>query len=229
MRHCTRSLSVPIVLAAALAACSGDAEVDIGASPDTTTTETAAADMTATETETLAAPIPTHTATESGASPSPSPTDPDKAALAFTTCEADRYTIGYPEDWDVNEPNQYVDACSLFHPGDVETPEDPHRGFHWAAVVDVMAGEYEQVIARDDGNEELSSQQITVDGRDAVVREYRSTGTTNLPEGERWYAYTVDLDGEILVASTSTVGETDYERDKKVLDRMVNEELTIND
>lgn len=66
-------------------------------------------------------------------------------------------------------------------------------------------------------------------GRSALAIESRSTGGALIPEGERSYTWTIDLDGEILVATTSSVGDTDYEHDKRILDRMVTEQLAVHD
>lgn len=68
-----------------------------------------------------------------------------------------------------------------------------------------------------------------MDGRDAVAIERRSAGEGLIPQGERSYTYVVDLGrgasdhehGMILVATTTTVGDTDYELDRRVLDRMM--------
>ncbi|MFW6010204.1 MAG: hypothetical protein ACOC9I_02670, partial [Actinomycetota bacterium] len=48
-----------------------------------------------------------------------------------------------------------------------------------------------------------------------------SSGEGMIPEGEGSYGYLVDLDGQTLIASTYTVGDTDHERDKLLLDRMM--------
>ena len=203
----------PLLLSALLAltipACSGEADVDVDASPSATATDTVTAEPT-----------------EPQATSSP---DGDVAELAFTDCDADRFTIGYPAAWNTNEPDDLTDACRVFHPGGIETPDQPQdRPLHWAVSVYIDAVEYERATEGDGPNEEISSEELTVDGRRAHVREYRSTGDALVPEGERAYRYVVDLDGEILVAVTYSVGETDYERDKAAIDRMVTEELSIS-
>lgn len=74
-----------------------------------------------------------------------------------------------------------------------------------------------------------------MDGRDAVAIERRSQGEAMIPEGERSYTYVVDIDGAardhdhglILVGTTTTVGETDYALDRRVLDRMM-ESISID-
>ncbi|MEX0836187.1 MAG: hypothetical protein WD010_08860 [Nitriliruptor sp.] len=75
--------------------------------------------------------------------------------------------------------------------------------------------------------EELDRREVTVADRDAVVIERRSEGEALLPEGEESYTYIVDLDGSILVAATSSVGDTDHDRDQEILDRMM-ETLTVD-
>ncbi|MBW3658694.1 MAG: hypothetical protein KY457_08640 [Actinobacteria bacterium] len=225
-------LLLSTVLALGLSGCSGEAEIDVDASPDVTATDTLSDGTTATETSTetvTATETETVTAEPTQPQATSSPDDGDVAALAFTDCEAERYTIGYPQDWNVNEPDDLTDECRIFHPGEIETADQPRdRDLHWAASVYIDAVEYEGVRDADGPDEEIDRRELTVDGRDAFVRETRSSGEALMPEGERRYAYTVDLDGEILVVVTYSIGETDYERDKAIIDRMVTEELSIS-
>jgi hypothetical protein len=153
----------------------------------------------------------------------------DVGAVAFTDCEADRYTVGYPEDWNTNSDEGLLGPCEIFHPGAIDEPERARdRDLHHGVSMYVDAVDLADRDPSDSRNEILEERETTVDGRSALVVEYRSTGEALTPEGERSYSWTVDLDGEILVATTSSVGDTDYERDKRILDRMVAEELTIH-
>lgn len=154
--------------------------------------------------------------------------DEGVAAMTFTECEAARYTVTYPQDWDTNDPGP-AEACEVFHPNEVELPTQPQdRGLHWAVTMDVDTVAWEDVQPGSGPDEVIESRETTVDGRRAVVVEQRSTGEALLPEGERRYSYRVDLDGETLIASTNTVGDTDDERDMAVLDRMM-DELVLDD
>jgi hypothetical protein len=155
---------------------------------------------------------------------------PDVDALAFIDCETDRYTVGYPEGWNTNRGQELLDACRIFHPGEIDEPERPRdRDLQYAVSLYIDQVGLDDVDPLEVQGEVLDQRETTVDGRPAVLVEYRSTGETLTPEGERSTTWTIDLDGEILVATTSSVGDTDYERDQRVLERMVTDELTIHD
>ena len=143
--------------------------------------------------------------------------------LEFTTCESDDITVDYPGSWNVHE-NADVPPCRVFHPQPIE--DFVGESQHYAARLYIDPVEFEDA-AGSSGGEELSRRETTVDGRDAVVIEAQSSGEAMLAEGERSYTYIVDLDGMILVGTTTSVGDTDYERDKQVLDRMM-ETLTVD-
>lgn len=154
----------------------------------------------------------------------------DVGAMGFTDCEADRYTVGYPEGWNTNSDDGLLERCRIFHPGAIDVPEQPRdRDLHYAVSMFVDAVDFDDLDPRETRDEILELQEATVDGRAATVVEYRSTGETLTPEGERTTTWTIDLDGEILVATTSSVGETDYARDRRILERMITDELTIHD
>lgn len=66
-----------------------------------------------------------------------------------------------------------------------------------------------------------------MDGRRAVRREDRLTETgLRGPSGARVTTYTVDLDGAILVTRTHEVADVDYERNRAVLDAVM-ERLSV--
>jgi hypothetical protein len=154
----------------------------------------------------------------------------DVDALAFTECESDRYTVGYPEDWNTNTDEGLLEPCAIFHPGPIDEPEQPRdRDLHYAVSMYVDEVDLDDLDPLDAQGEILEERETTVEGRTAMLVELRSTGEGLTPEGERSTTWTIDLDGEILVATTSSVGETDYERDKRILDRMVIEELTLHE
>jgi hypothetical protein len=200
VRH--RKLALALTAALALSACatSEDTTADLAAPASETET------VTETETETA---TPTETATET------------ETALALTqTCESDRWTVSLPEGWFGNEATDEIPACSFGHPS--EPDELQGESLHYAARIYIDAVAYEDATAERDG--ELSSETATVAGQDATVYERESDGTGLVPEGERSYVYVLDLgDGESLIAATHSVGDTDYERDKELLDRMMDE------
>lgn len=145
----------------------------------------------------------------------------------FAECRAERFTIAYPQAWETNDDDH--PACRVFHPGDVELPEHPQDlELHWAAAVYVDDVTWEDARPDEEFMEILSSEETEVDGHRASVHELRSRDEGMIPEGERRYGYAVDLDGQTLVAVTHSVGDTDYERDRDVLDRMMSE-VTIHE
>lgn len=180
-----------------------------------------------------ASPLPAGSPTTAPIEPSPddspagdaSPTATDEvAAMEFTTCEAPEFTIAHPARWETNEPDDLVAACRVFHPGPVDLPDEPQdRELHWAISVNLDDVAYDDVTGAEPAGEVLEQRETTVAGRDAQVTETRSTGTAIVPEGELRYGYAVDLEAGTLFASTYSVGETDYERDRQVLDRMMSE------
>lgn len=150
--------------------------------------------------------------------------------MMFSECDAGRYTIGHPAEWNTNGEGGQLGLCTVFHPGEIEVPQQPRDiDLHYAAVVYVDDVNFEDVVAADNSSGLVEERQLMVDGRRAHVVEYQSTGEALTPEGEFSYTWTVDLGGQVLVASTSSVGQTDYGRDKQVLDRMVLQHLTIHD
>ncbi|MFP4636109.1 MAG: hypothetical protein ACLFRD_09625, partial [Nitriliruptoraceae bacterium] len=140
--------------------------------------------------------------------------------LELTTCEAERYSVEAPADWHVNDGERIGD-CRIFHPEPVEVPDMPRdRDLHWAIALDIDDVPFED-IDLDAHGQVLSAEETTVDGHRALVYERRSSGEGLIPDGEGSYGYLVDLDGQTLIASTYTVGDTDHERDKQLLDRMM--------
>lgn len=152
--------------------------------------------------------------------------------LTYTACEAGRYTVGYPEDWNANGEDGILGLCEIFHPhpGEIDIPNRPRdRDLHYSVSMYVDEVDYDDRKLSDNPNEVIDQRETTLDGRRARVVEFRSTGQALTPEGEYSYTWSVDLDGETLVATTSSVGTTNYERDKRIIDRMMTEELTIHD
>lgn len=196
-----------IILIAVGALLTGACADDTGAGTDGATRTEAT-----TPSPELAAPSPTDRA----AVPTSDATT-DVSELTFATCEMEAFEIGYPGDWWTN-PGDEAPPCRVFHPRPVEVEGE---SLHYAVQAYVDEVEFDRATQEDERSETLSRQETTVDGQDAIVSETRSTGETLAPEGTLRYAYVVDLDGRILVLSTHSVGETDYERDKDILDRMV--------
>lgn len=211
---------LPILVAVmlGLAGCSAEQPAD-----EETATETPAPTGSATTDDvgepTEAEATPDETASDGSAA------DADGDDLEFTTCEADDITVDYPDSWTVYEDAD-VPPCRVFHPEPIEDYVGESQ--HYAARLYIDPVEFEDATSTSNTlSEELSREETTVDGRDAVLTELESTGEAMLPQGERSYSYIVDLDGMILVGTTTSVGDTDYERDKQVLDRMM-ETLSVD-
>ncbi len=207
------------IVAVLVAACGGtpDAPTTDPATPDEDTTDDPA--------------TPDEDTTDDPATPDEDTTgETDVEAMAFAECETDRYTVGYPEEWQTSGEEGLLGPCEVFHPGEIDEPDQPRdRDLHYAVSMYIDEVEFDDLESGGELNEVLDEGETTVDGRDARVVEYRSSGSGLIPEGERSTTWTVDLDGEILVATTSSVGDTDYERDRRILERMITEELTVHD
>lgn len=202
-----RTLSLLTVAALALAGCATADDGDPSTSPSPTATP--------------ASPSPGDPST---VEPSPSATDDSVAAMEFTACEAPEFTIHHPADWQTNDPDGLVAACRVFQPGPVDLPDQPQdRDLHWAASVTIDNVAFSEVTGAEPTGEVLEQRETTVDGRDARITETLSDGQGFVPEGELRYGYAIDLDGRTFFAHTHSIGDTDYERDKQVLDRMVAE------
>jgi hypothetical protein len=224
-----RSVLLGLVAAlVALGGCAPDETTEDATTeePTASTTEEAtdAGDGTAeqeptTSTETDGA---TDGTTETGTEDGDTGTDGDASTepvdgLEFTRCQSDDISVDYPESWSFYAGEE-VPPCRVFHPEPIE--DFVGENLHYAVRLYIDPVDFED--ATDSPlSEELSREETTVDGNDAVVTERRSEGEAMIPEGERSYAYVVDLDGMILVGSTTSVGDSDYERDKRVLDRMM--------
>lgn len=169
--------------------------------------------------------------TDTGTDESETGTDGDASSEPvegprFTRCASDDISVDYPESWTFYAGAE-VPPCRVFHPEPIE--DYVGENLHYAVRLYIDPVEFD-VAAGSSQGEELSREEATVDGNDAVVVERRSEGEAMMPEGEHSYTYIVDLDGMILVGTTNTVGDTDYERDKQVLDRMMETvSVTVHD
>lgn len=168
-----------------------------------------------------AVPSATPEATASAAAtPSPSPEIfPDGQRC---TNDTDGYLVEYPSDWYANEeipPSEGLDgipACRYFAPEPFEVL--PNAGLPSSVAIDFQRVADEPPM----GGTEISSEQLTVDGRDATVREFETTGDGFTPPGEMVYQYLISLDGgDMLVVSTDSQRDGDYSEHREVLDLMM--------
>lgn len=153
------------------------------------------------------------------------PTTTTTEARLGQECATDAYTVRYPADWRVaDEPED--EPCTWFNPEPVALPEATealdvavHLDHPVEAPFDELAANLtdgpgvDQVLRRDE---------VTVAGHDAVVVETVASDEAPItPQGARAYTYAIaDVGGAVMVASTTTVGEGDYEENKAVLDGM---------
>lgn len=203
-----------------LSACADDGESPGQQEPEATSTATESPTDDGTETPTGDdTETPTDEPTDGTESPTEDAgaTEGEPLTLA-ATCEAERFTIDHPEGWWTN-PGDDAPECRILHPTEVEVESE---SLHYAVRAYIDAVAYEDAAPHnEDEGEELRREELTVDGRQAVVTEVRSSGFALVPEGELYTTAIVDLDGEILVLTTSTVGDTDYERDAELIERML--------
>lgn len=129
------------------------------------------------------------------------------------------YSVRYPADWHVNS-GEVTAACSLFDPEPFDVPEAQDvTGIAIQISREPVA--FDRAAGKDLGMRSVETEEVRVDGRKAIRRTYESTGQALLPEGVRGYQYVVDLEGEALIAGTLDVGDLDFERNRRVLDRMM--------
>jgi len=150
------------------------------------------------------------------------PEDNSPIALSQTcTNEAVAYTVNYPQGW-VTNSGSVVEQCKVFDPESISLPEQS-ESFDEAVHIRVDQVPFERVASEDNQtSQELSRRQTTIDGYQAVVVENKATGIGLIPEGVRSYLYFVNLDGQTLIGTTYDMQGQRYQRNKKVLDQMMN-------
>lgn len=229
-RHTLTALALPAAVALGLSACGSD---DAPTSPGQETSatdpvseptgdDTPIGEETEDPVETDPAPTETVTATETETETEAATSGGSETSRELTaTCEAEEFTISYPGAWQTNS-GETIDDCRTFHPGEVSVEPDQGRDLHYAVTLYTDPVPFSEAKEGDSRDEELSRELTVVAGRDAVVIETRSSGQGLVPEGEETYTYIVDLgEDRILVASTYTIGDTDYDADKATLDEMM--------
>lgn len=203
----TRTLLALMALGGAImAGCATDSPDDPGVTePEPTADDTATATTTPT------------------ASPTPSPTQPTASPTdqqAFATCESEDYSIGYPQEWNVNA-GDVLAQCRIFHPGEIQVERGTERDLHYAASLYIDEVPFSTASQPSERDETLRREETTIAGRDAAVIEERSSGEALTPEGTLVTRWMVDLDGRTLFAVTYSIGETDYDQDVRTLERMM--------
>jgi hypothetical protein len=143
------------------------------------------------------------------------------------TCSNREYgfQVEYPSGWEVNEANG-LPPCSAFDPGDASMPAVGEIPRDIAIVIhrDPMPLRATTAFEEDPTVEVVSRQEMTVDGRRAVVAELQHTGQGMYPAGDRQYTYYVDLDAYTLMAMTHGIDAADpppYQERQRILDEMM--------
>lgn len=231
LESAVRRLALVLVVALATAGCATDApdEPAQDGTPEADSAPPSEEDSSSEEESSTDDDGDTDGTEDSAANGGESGADVDD--LEFTRCESEDVDVDYPSTWTVYEDEE-VPPCRVFHPEQIEDFEG--ESLHYAVRLYIDPVALEDATENPFG-EELSREEHTVDGRDAVTIERRSDGEDMLPEGERRYTYVVDLSDDAedpehalsLIATTTSVGDTDYELDRRVLDRMM-ESLTVD-
>lgn len=197
-------------LALAVAGCGDDEEL----AQEPQVTETVVETETMLETETATA-VETETvaATETGT---------EEVALAQQCSNPDvGYTVSYPEGWQTNS-GEVITECRLFDPNEIQLEEGTEIPFDISVNIDRAEVTMDQATEFERGYEVLEQQETTVAGRNAVTVLREATEDAPMLEpGTRVYSYFVELDEGTLIASTYSVGDMDFERERDILDQMM--------
>ncbi|MEM6751400.1 MAG: S-layer homology domain-containing protein [Cyanobacteria bacterium P01_C01_bin.38] len=136
------------------------------------------------------------------------------------TSRAIGYTVSYPVGWQTNS-GDVVKPCQIFDFRSIQLRERS-EDFDEAVYFDLENVPFEKIMnAPSRGLRVLSRDETTVGSRRAVVTESESTGLTILPKGIRSYKYLIDFNYQTLVVVTYQVKSQNYQRNKKVLDKML--------
>jgi hypothetical protein len=131
------------------------------------------------------------------------------------------FSVSYPAGWHTNS-DAVVPLCTAFDPEPIEIPPHSEMPFDIAVVIDVEDVGVDLLTQPSRFEWILSSERLTVDGRDAWRVEAEATGEGLPSAGFRSLRYVVDLgDGRNLIATTHDTDPGDYQRDQEVLRQMV--------
>ena len=107
-------------------------------------------------------------------------------------------------------------------PQPITLPEASEIPADLAIVIRREERPFADATSEDPAEERVSSEEATVAGRPALRVEVRATGQGLLDAGTVTYRYYVDGgDGSTIVAQTHDVEGTDFERNRRVLDDMM--------
>jgi hypothetical protein len=134
------------------------------------------------------------------------------------------YEIGYPSGWVTNDDN-LLPACSAFDPEEVVIDLGAEIAIDAAIHLQLSPQRYETLIAETPGRDEVSREDVVVDGHTATILHWRATaGAPMFPSGTHVYAYFIELDRGTLVATTTDLaGQEKFDEHRSVLDTMMAE------
>lgn len=138
------------------------------------------------------------------------------------TNETIGYTVRYPSGWMTNSGG-VLPQCQVFDDGAVQLKEAT-EDFDEAIYFDLERIPFNELTNNSGSptSRVLSRRQTSVAGRQAVVKETESSGRGLLLAGRRTYQYLIDFDNRTLVVKTYDMPNQPYQKNKQVLDRMVN-------
>lgn len=159
------------------------------------------------------------------ASPSATPSPSLEVSPSGNRCQndTDGYAVEYPSDWYANdeipasEGFDRVPACRYFAPNEFEV--QPNAGLPPTVAISFQRAAEETPV---DGTL-VSSEQTTVGGRQATVRESETReGGFGMPAGTLVYQYFIELDGgDVLIVATDSSRDGDYAEHRQILDLMM--------
>lgn len=174
------------------------------------------------------APPPTAEPTRQPSAPSTAGTSDPVVLAASCTGAGGGYTVDYPQDWHTNT-GEVVEACQHFDEQPVDLEPQTGGGVATPVTVRVLPVGLDRATDAGPGAREVSRQQTTVAGREAVVLDWVATGEAALPEGVRSHRYVVDLgEQRTLLLVAHDVGDGPYEHYRRVVDEMA-ESVRLDD
>lgn len=136
------------------------------------------------------------------------------------TNETIGYTVSYPVGWQTNS-GDIVKQCQIFDSRSIKL-EEATEDFDEAVYFDLENIPFNKLVnSPNRGSRVLSRTETTVGDRRTIVTETESTGLTILPKGVRSYKYLIDFNDKTFIAVTYEVQNQNYQRNKKVLDKMI--------
>lgn len=143
--------------------------------------------------------------------------EPEQASCTNTELS---FTVEYPAGWQTND-GEVMPECSVFDPEPIrvqpatEIPEDI------AVVITSDEVSFERATAPGPSEREIDRSEGEVDGRKAVRIEAEATGEGLYDAGTLVTRWVVDVEGGILTAHSTNVGQPEYATKQEVLDQMI--------